>query len=189
MLAVSCLPLNHTFEESRWFCSVEVSVTMSVKRWRLKEVLWLHRWALNQKQQAGKAKQSKAKQGEGKFFSCIQVHCPSFCSWSLVLKSEIMLILRPVHLNMSMQARNPPISMLLLMLVLVILLKCACESQNDLMFRHFRQYSISQNCFFSKSSYGCKVWKTFWSCLTLSSDASSLSSRELSLQDGYSCTR
>ena len=29
---------------------------------------------------AGKAKQSKAKQGEGKFFSCIQVHCPSFCS-------------------------------------------------------------------------------------------------------------
>ena len=67
-----------------------------------------------------------------------------------MLKSEIMLILRPVHLNMSMQARNPPISMLLLMLVLVILLKCACESQNDLMFRHFRQYSISQNCFFLK---------------------------------------
>ena len=184
MLAVSCLPLNHTFEESRWFCSVEVSVTMSVKRWRLKELLWLHRWAVNQKQQA---KQSKAEWRE--VFSCIQVHCPSFCSWSLVLKSEIMLILRPVHLNMSMQARNPPISMLLLMLVLVILLKCACESQNDLMFRHFRQYSISQNCFFfSKSSYGCKVWNTFWNCLTLSSDASSLSSRELSLQDGYSCT-
>ena len=135
---------------------------------------------------AGKAKQSRVM---GSFFSCIQAHCPSFCSWSLVLKSEIMLILRPVHLNMSMQARNPPISMLLLMLVLVILLKCACESQNDLMFRHSLSIQhLTKLFFFSKSSYGCKVWKTFWSCLTLSSDASSLSSRELSLQDGYSCT-
>ena len=65
-----------------------------------------------------------------------------------MLKSEIMLILRPVHLNMSMQARNPPISMLLLMLVLVILLKCACESQNDLMFRHLLSIQHRTKLFF-----------------------------------------